>query len=216
MPLKGMTLARLKEHLRKTAVIYIAGIILMCLLGNIIFISTRPQTPYDREVLIYVTDPLAFTFDLEPLNESLLEAGKAADDRLSVVRFEQINYGDPESDYTAYILLMTRMSLGEGDIWLLNGEAAEYLMKTDIFLPLDEVLADTGLEPYYYTNEAGETHFAGLCLDTLPVLDDLCGLQSRGGVLAIYGQTDNLDATLAAARALIEELEAMEHAPATR
>ena len=54
MPFKGLTWSRFKEHLRKTSPIYIVGFIVCVLLTNLIYTTTRPQTPADREVLVYL------------------------------------------------------------------------------------------------------------------------------------------------------------------
>ena len=53
MPLTGLSWARIREHLRKTAPIYIVGVIIMIFVSDILFTSTRPQIPDDQEAVSY-------------------------------------------------------------------------------------------------------------------------------------------------------------------
>ena len=120
MPLKGLTWARFKEHLRKSAAIYIVGIIVCVVLSNILYTSTRPQVPAEREVLIYLVNGYSNPDPLNDLCAQALTAMQAEDETLEEVHVESLMYTDPSQDYTSSYVLMTRMSVGDGDIYLTN------------------------------------------------------------------------------------------------
>ena len=178
MPFKGLTWSRFKEHLRKTAPVYIIGFIICMLLTNLIYTTTRPQTPADREVLVYLVDSYS---DPDPLNAyagDILAFGQTVDETLEEVRFESIQFNDPEQDYTSAYLIMARMSVGDGDVYLASATATDYLLGAQIGLPLEQYL-DEG----WLTGDEGPiaavraVYFAG---DTLTHRDFLGALMGCG------------------------------------
>ena len=124
MPLKGLTWARFKEHLRKSAAIYIVGIIVCVVLSNILYTSTRPQVPAEREVLIYLVNGYSNPDPLNDLCAQALTAMQAEDETLEEVHVESLMYTDPSQDYTSSYVLMTRMSVGDGGVMLDQAAAA--------------------------------------------------------------------------------------------
>ena len=72
MPLSGLSWFRLKEHFRKCAGFYIIGIVVAVLLTNLLYTTTRPQIPDEREVLIYLVDSLASAEPLDALADDAL------------------------------------------------------------------------------------------------------------------------------------------------
>ena len=132
-------LAPIKEHFRKCGVFYVAGIIVCMLLTNLLYTTTRPQVAAEREVLLYLVDALSNTEPLEPLAADALAYGQTVDETLEDVHFESILYNDPELDYTSSYLLATRMAAGDGDIYFASEIAADYMMRSEAFLPLDGI-----------------------------------------------------------------------------
>ena len=60
MPLSGLSWFRLKEHFPQVrGRLYHVGVVVAALLTNLLYATTRPQVPDEREVLIYLVDSLA-------------------------------------------------------------------------------------------------------------------------------------------------------------
>ena len=220
MPFKGLTWLRFKEHLRKTAPIYIVGFIVCVLLTNLIYTTTTPRTPMDREVLVYLVD--VYT-DPEPLNahaEDILAYGQTIDETLEEVRFESIQFNDPEQDYTSAYLIMARMSVGDGDVYLASATAADYLLGAEIGMRLDEYLdegwmEEYGLEPVTYTSpDSSETDIVALRLDDVDGLVDLGCMNNEGACLFIAGTGTNVDTSMQVVEYIVQQLMEGNYAPA--
>lgn len=212
MPFKGLTWFRFKEHLRKCGVIYVIGFIVCVLVTNLIYTTTRPQTPMEREVLFYLVDSYS---NPEPLNAyaaDILAYGQTVDETLEEVRFESINFNDPEQDYTSAYLIMARMSVGDGDVYLASETATNYMLGTEIGLPLDEYLADGwlaayDLEPVTYTDvDTGTTYVVALRLDSVTALSELGSFYNEGACLFIGANSTNIETSMEVAEYVIAQL----------
>ena len=160
MPLKGLSGKRIREHLRKYSPVYIIGIVIMLLLSDILYTSTRPQTPDDQQVLVYLVDTYAHADLLDDLCADALQYGSETDDLLLEVEAQSISYN--EEDYTSAMVLMARMSVGDGDAYITNSTALDSMAANGVCLPLDEWveagwLEDLGVEPWYYTETDDST-----------------------------------------------------------
>lgn len=212
MPHTGLTWFRLKEHLRKCLPIYLAGFVVCILLTNLLYTSTRPVTPSDQAVLVYLTDSYTNPEPLSGLAEDALAYGQTVDETLQEVAFESLSFNDPEQDYTSSMLLVARLSTGDGDVFLASPLAADYLCRSEAFLPLEEYLdagwmEDLGLEPLEYTSaESGETHVAGLKLDSVTALRDLGAFNNEGACLIIAANGTNIDTSMAVAEHILKTL----------
>lgn len=212
MPLSGLSWFRLKEHFRKCAGFYIIGIVVAVLLTNLLYTTTRPQIPDEREVLIYLVDSLASAEPLDALAEDALVYGQGVDETLEDVRFETILYNDPEQDYTSSYLLVTRMAVGDGDVYLASDIAAEYIIGAGACEPLDDYLAagwmaDCDLEPVtVYDEETGETYTGGLRLDSVTALSETGSMPNEGAVLIVASNGTNIDTSLEVAEYVVERL----------
>lgn len=212
MPLTGLTWARFKEHLRKCGVFYVIGIVVCVLLTNLLYTTTRPQTPDDQEVLIYLVDAYAAAEPLDGLAADALAYGQSVDETLEEVRFEPILYNDPEQDYASSYLLVARMSVGDGDAYFASEIAVDYLMRSGIGLPLEDYLAagwmeGRGLEPLEYTDEeTGETHIVGLKLDNVTALSEMGSFRNENACLFIAGNGSNVETTMATVEYAIDRL----------
>lgn len=202
MPQFGITLFRLKEHFRKSWPIYIIGCVVCALFSNIIFTSTTPQTPIEREVLIYLADSYTETTALDHVAADMLTYGQETDETLEEVVFEHLSYGDPETDMYGAMILASRLALQEGDAFIASSYALDALLKNEVYLPLDDYLADgwladLDLEPVMHTStETGETHVAALRLDNVSALAELGAINNDGAVLMIMWNSTNLDTTM--------------------
>lgn len=211
MPLKGLSWFRLKEHFRKTCWIYIVGAVAMLILTNLLYTTTRPRTPAEQEVLVYLTDSYTDSEPLDDVAEEALVFGQSIDETLMEVRFEPIMYSDPSQDINSAILLMTRMSAGEGDIYLVSSIAMENLAKAEFYQPLDEYLESGWLanlegEHYVYTSEDGVTSVAGIGIDSLTALGSRSSMNPNGAYLVVAPTSTNMETSMAVIEQIVNNL----------
>ena len=142
------------------------------------------------------------------------------DETLEDVRFETILYNDPEQDYTSSYLLVTRMAVGDGDVYLASDIAAEYLIASGICEPLDAYLdagwmAECNLEPVsVYDEDTGETYIGGLRLDPVTALAETGSMPNEGAILIVASNGTNVETSLEVVEYVVERLMEGYHAPA--
>lgn len=202
MPHFGISLYRLKEHFRKFWAVYIVGCTICALLSSILFTSTAPRTPIEQQVLIYLADDITNPDALEGVKADMLAYGQETDETLLEIVFEHLAYGDPQTDMYGSMILAARLSLREGDAFLASSFATEPLLMNEVYMPLDDYLADgwladLDLEPVMHTSqETGETHVAALRLDNVPALAEMGAFNNNGAVLMIMWNSTNLETTM--------------------
>lgn len=220
MPHFGFSLFRIKEHFRKFIGLYIAGFVVCAFLSNIIFASTTPRTPIEQEVLIYVADNYTVTSKLDHVAEEMLAYGQTNDETLLEIDFEDLQYANPEEDTYSAMVLATRLALCEGDAFIASSYCTDSLLMHEVFLPLDEYLANGWLEgldvePYVYTNETtGETCIAAIKLDNVTALAELGAVNVGGATLMIMNNSTNLETTLDVLDHMVRNMLEGNYAPA--
>lgn len=222
MPLTGLTWKRFCEHLKKNSPIYLIGIVAMALLGNILFTTTRPQTPDDQEVLIYLVDGYAQSELLDDLCAEALVYGQQNDETLLEVRSESITY--TEDDYYSPMVLMARMAIGDGDVYIANDSVIEYLAAEGICTPLDSYveegwLSELNLESWYYTEtdeDTGEetTYLAALKLNNIPQLQENGIVASENMYLVIASNGSNPETSMDVISYMLKQIAEGNYAPA--
>lgn len=222
MPLKGLSGKRIREHLRKYSPVYIIGVVIMLLLSDILYTSTRPQTPDDQEVLVYLVDTYCQAEILDDLCADALAYGAETDDRLLSVQAQTISYN--EEDYTSAMVLVARMSVGDGDAYITNATALASMAANGVCLPLDEWveagwLEDLGVEPYYYTetdDSTGEetTYIAALKLTGVSKLWEDGIVLSNEMYLVIAANGTNVGTTKDVVEYMLESIAEGTYAPA--
>ena len=210
----------LREHLRKTLWIYLAGIAVCLLLTNLLWTTTRPRIPNERNVIVYLGDSYSDAEPLSGIAADMLQRTQAFDEALAEVSFLSLQY--TADDYTSSMLLMTRLAVGEGDAFLASPALMEALVNGSALTPLDEYvaagwLAEYGLEPYYVTLEDEDTggkltYLAGLRLDSVNALAQMGAFNNSGAFLCVTNNGGNLDTTLKALEFMMEDLTEAEHA----
>lgn len=227
MPLKGLTWARFKEHLRKTSPIYVIGIIVCLLLSNIFYTTTRPQVPFEKEVLIYLVSPYSDPTPLDDLAAQAQAVMQEQDETLEWVHFESLVFNDPMEDYNSAMLLMTRMSGGDADIYLTNESGLAQMLTSGVCLALDEYLAEGWLEgieyePFTYTDldyetdpptEISDPYIAAVKLGAIPALQDMAVIYDEL-YMVVAGNCTNLETSMETIEYLLTELTEAEDAPA--
>lgn len=220
MPFQGLSWFRLREHIRKLGWIYIVGTLSCLMLTNLLYTSTRPRIPPEQSVLVYLMDAYADTERLEPLAAEALEAAQREDPLLEEVKFEWLQFNDPETDYTSGMLLMTRMALGEGDVYVTSSYGLESLIGSGLCRPLDDDLAagwldGLDLEPVPVTDaETGETFIGALKLDNVTALSELQIFNNHGAYLIMASNSTNGVASRAAVDYMLRTLMEGNYAPA--
>lgn len=202
MPHFGLNWIRLKEHFRKCWGIYIVGFIICGILSNIIFSATTPQTPIEQEVLIYVADTYTDTTKLDAVAADMLAYGQTNDETLLEIDFEDLQYSNPEEDYYSSMILMTRLALNEGDVFLANSYCYDTLTMQDYYLPLEDYLEAGWLEGLDLETveaesvETGEKHIAAVRLDSVNALAELGAFANSGAYLVICPNSTNVETTM--------------------
>lgn len=214
MPDTKLSWFNLKEHIRKFFWVYIVAVAVTLAAGSLVWISTTPRVPEDQRVLIYLADEWSNSQPLDGVAAQVLERVQAEDDSLREVAFESLLFADPERDYTGVMVLMTRLAVGEGDIFLANQNAMDALVNSGACLPLDDYYRGgwlKDLEPCYADvsdDETGETVtiLAGMKLDSVDSLMKLEAFNNAGAYLVIAKNGQNVDSSVLAAEYLIEIL----------
>lgn len=225
MPETKLTPARLREHVRKHFIVYAVGIVACLILTNLLWTTTAPRIPSNQTIVIYMADAWSNAAPLDPIAADILERLQADTDILEV-DFQALQFTDPSQDYTGSMLLMTRMSTGEGDAFLCNSYCMDALVNAGVVMPLDELveggwLSGFDLEPWYATvvdGETGEetTFLAGLRLDSVDRLAQMGAFNNEGAFLALLDYTENTEETMRAMEYLLEDLQEAGDASADR
>ena len=216
MPDTKFTWARLREHVRKYFWIYFFGIVI-CLAGtNLLWTTTRPRVPNDRSVVVFMADSYSNPDPLDAIAADMLQRTQPLDDSLEQVEFLSLQFSDPSTDYTSSMLLMTRLSIGEGDAFFANQYCMDALVGLEVLEPLDEHVAngwmsEFDLEPFYVEvqdEETGEseTYLAALKLDAADALLEMEAFNNRGAYLAVTNNGGNVETTLKALEFMMEDL----------
>ena len=136
MPETGLSPNRIREHLRRRWYFYLAGIVLLCFLNNLVYTVTRPRTPERallRVMLVNVDAPEA---ELERPEERILAAAQAAEPEVRAVEIELLQYLG-ESDAGSNILLTTRFVSGGADLYIADAVSYEVMAARGYCAALD-------------------------------------------------------------------------------
>ena len=213
MPDTKLTLSNLREHLRKCLAAYLAVIVAAVALTELLWTVTRPQIPDDRAVLVYLAAQHTNAEALDAVAEDMLNRCKVDFPELESVEFQGLLFLDPEENYTGLMLLMTRLSTGEGDAFIANQSAMDALVNAGACLPLDAYLeagwmSGHDLEPYRGAAAGiADAPICGLRLDSLDALSKLGAFDNEGAFLAVAVNGHNVDSTLRALQIMVEDLE---------
>lgn len=218
MPDTKLTWANLRTHFRKWAVVYAVVVIASVLLADLLWTTTTPQLPDERQVLIFLAAPFSNPAPLHDLAGEMLAAVQADHPELARVEFQSLPFPGPDSgdSYIGPMVLMSRLATGEADAFLADSNATAALAQAGACLPLDERVAagwlsGYGLEPFYTTSvdpATGQTTavLSALRLDGLPALMELGAFDHRGACLVIAANGRNIDSTLDAVAVMVEKL----------
>ena len=214
MPDTKFTLPALREHLRRYIWIYLIGIAACLIVTSLLWTTTAPQLGIDETVTVFLTDISSNPDPLEPIARHMLEEVQPLDEKLKLVEFQNLSY--MADDYTSTMLLMTRLTVGEGDAFLASQDAMDALARLEALMDLEDSLAagwlaEYGLEPYtaeWTDEETGErySHLVGLRLDSVDALIEMGAFNNEGAFLCVAANGGNVETTMKALEVMIKDL----------
>lgn len=215
MPITKFSWSSLKEHIRKFFWIYAAVIIIAVVLSNLLWTMTRPQTPIDQQVLVYMADTIAYPEAMDDIAKEMLAEGQKFDETLMEVNFEHLQFSDPSKDYTSGMVLMARLTTGEADAFIASEDCMVALASLAA-LDLTDYLADGWLSEYglegqtitLIDDETGEenTLIAAIPLDSLTALKTRGAFQNEKSFLVIPANGTNRETTMKTIETMIRIL----------
>ena len=136
MPEVRLSPRRVREHFRRRWPVYLAGIVLLCFLNNLIFTVTRPRIPERALLHVMLVNVDAPDSELEALEQALLTAAQAAEPDVRAVELEPLQYLG-ESDAGSNILLATKFAAGGADLYIADEAGYEVMAARGFCAALD-------------------------------------------------------------------------------
>ena len=121
MPETGFRFARLKEHLRRWALLYLAAAVVLCFLNHLVYTVTRPRFAESEILRISVMNA-----DFAPDEAALLARVQAADAGIRAVELEYLPQMKKD-DSASVMLLVSKLISGGGEIYITDGEGMAML-----------------------------------------------------------------------------------------
>lgn len=224
MPITKFSWAAFKENIRKFGVVYLVGILITMACTNLVWTMTRPRIPDEQSVTIYIADEYSNPDALDSVAQKMLEGGQAFDETLEEVMFYSLTYSDPNQDYTGSMVLATRLSTGEADVFLCNDYALANLQGAEAALDLEPYLEAGWLEGLDIETQEIEiydfdidgtvkevlgSYIGAIKLDNVDGLYKCGAMDNEGTYLVIASNGTNIETTMETVeimmRALMEE-----------
>ena len=136
MPEVRLSPRRVREHFRRRWPVYLAGIVLLCFLNNLIFTVTRPRIPERALLHVMLVNVDAPDAELEGLEARLLTAAQAAEPEVRAVELEPLSYLG-ENDAGTAILLATKFAAGGADLFIADEAGYEAMAARGFCAALD-------------------------------------------------------------------------------
>jgi len=173
---------RVRNHIQYDWWKYLAAILITIFLWNIITTITKPKTPDDKKIEIF----LVGEYVLPELMESLSNDIKEDFPHLLEVNVNNIPLGgeDMQMDYVGRQKLMVMLGSQTGDLYAFSKEEFEKIVEQGGFLPLDDFINENKdlidqdkLEKYKVTyvkneTEVVEEHYYGIPISDLKLFNN--------------------------------------------
>lgn len=131
--------AAIQNHLHYDWWKYLIGIAATIFIWTMVTAITRPQTPPEKKVDIFLVGGFAFDEALNALSARMLEDFP----ELLEINFTNIVLeGDPQLELAGRQKLMVMLGSQTGDIFVFSSEEFEMLARQGAFLPLDVLMDD--------------------------------------------------------------------------
>lgn len=125
MPEEKITRQKLKDHFRRLWAVYLAGIVLLCFLNNVVYDVTRPAYSDNETLQILLVNAVAGVDE-----EGLLDDVRGMGFEAVETRQLAVQKGDPASE----MLLFVQLTEGTGDICIADEAGYELLLQRDVCL----------------------------------------------------------------------------------
>jgi len=206
--------AALQNHLHYDWWKYVIGIIATVFVWSMVTAMTRPQTPPEKKVDIFLVGGFAFDEALNALSVKMLKDFP----QLLEINFTNIVLeGDPQLEIAGRQKLMVMLGSQTGDIFVFSREEFEMLARQGAFLPLDGVMDDIieAKIPYEEMDEhriaveddegqKGEPRIYGLPLNDTVVFDDAF-FDVENKVIAVMAYSRNMENAVDVIRWLMDK-----------
>ena len=184
----------LKQHFTYSWWKYLLVLLAGYFLVDLLFTVTTPRVPEEKKVDFYVYGYA----DIEKLSAYMENVRK---EKMPAMEQMQAVQMVPDDTY-GQMQLVTYLSAGEGDLYLLPREQFLSLSSDGTFYPLetDQELMDfftsigADLKRGWRTDNEGETHLQGISASFLPGLSSYC--VAEDGFLCVIPHGGNVDNTL--------------------
>lgn len=193
----------LQNHLHYDWWKYLAGILATIFVWSLVTAMTRPQTPAEKKVDIFLVGDYAMEEKTEPISQRILEDFP----ELLEINFMNIPLGiDPQMDMAGRQKLMVMVASQTGDIFILNNEEYEQFAKMGAFIPLDDLIDEEiqqyisleQLEKYKKSIESEDEeedtrpHIYGIPLKDVTLFKDT-GYNTEDKVLGVMVYSENME-----------------------
>jgi maltose-binding protein MalE len=142
---------RLQNHLSYDWWKYLLAILITVIMWSLVTAMTRPQTPPDKKVDIFLVGDYALDEYTEPVSQRILKEFP----ELLEVNIINIPIGegiDPQLDMASRQKLMVMLGSQTGDIFVFNKQDYEQYAKQGAFIPLDDAI-DEDIQQYVSMEE---------------------------------------------------------------
>ena len=131
---------RLRNHIQYDWWKYIVCIIATIAVWNIIATVTKPQTPPDKKIEIFLVGDYVLEESATNISENILEDFPD----LWEVNINNIalDMDDPQMDYMSRQKLMVMLASQTGDLYAFEKEEFTKIVEQGVFIPLDEFIED--------------------------------------------------------------------------
>ena len=222
MPNTKITREKFVNHMSYGKWVYVLIIVLVWFGVDLLYTVTEYHPPAERRVDIYL---MGNYVDIEPLKEleaKALAYGQTFDETLEEVNFYDLVFTGEDDPYTPQ-KLMVLMAAHEGNVYFLNRDYTEQLVRQEVALPLDEYIASGTISPgdrnlgkvtYDEPAPSEDEPSSGLryvyALQTDPMtrmMDaDSLSFDVRDKYMVVTSYTKNVDTTVRVLQFLMDEL----------
>jgi len=205
--------AAIQNHLHYDWWKYLIGIAATIFIWTMVTAITRPQTPPEKKVDIFLVGGFAFDEALNALSVRMLEDFP----ELLEINFTNIVLeGNPQLELAGRQKLMVMLGSQTGDIFVFSSEEFEMLSRQGAFLPLDGLIDDKieELIPHEEMEaqkiavededgQPGDPRIYGLPLKDTAIFDDAF-LDVENKVIAVMAYSRNIDNAIEVVRWMVD------------
>ncbi|MFY9593061.1 MAG: hypothetical protein WBI88_05830 [Caldicoprobacterales bacterium] len=192
---------RVRNHIQYDWWKYLAGILVTIFLWNIVTTITRPRTPADKKIEIFLVGDYVLDEFMETLTNDIMEDFP----NLLEVNLSHIPLGeDIEMDYVGRQKLMVMLGSQTGDLYAFSKEEFERIAEQGAFIPLDDFINENmdlidhdKLEMHKATyfdgeNEIIEEYYYGIPMEGLKLFED-SGYDVSDKIIGVMAFSKNQD-----------------------